>query len=243
MSKVLFVGSKSIGLTCLKAIHFLMPNSLSGVITIDDRSDSRSCYSDFLGYCAENGITLHKVSKRSEFRKVVLDVKPNFCLVVGWYWIVEKSLLNKVSFIGIHNSLLPKYRGGSPLVWAMINGDKLVGTTLFSFTEGMDDGVIWNQKCVKVDDRDYVSDILERIEQKAITMLTESYERILNGSLQFTEQDHSKATYCSQRFPKDGLIYWSKSAVVVYNFIRAQSWPYPGAFTFDKRGEFGKILI
>jgi len=236
ISRVLFIGSKSIGLECLKLIHSLDSSSLVGAITIDDRGDKRSRYNDFVSYCVENDMSLQVVQNRREFEVKIQSYRPDLCIVVGWYWLVSKKLLEEVTFIGVHHSLLPKYRGGSPLVWSIINGEKEVGTTLFSFTEGMDDGDIWGQCIVKLDQNDYVSDVLDKLEREAIGMLSGCYRPILDGKMSPCEQDHESATYCAQRFPNDGLIDWNKSALGVYNFIRAQSPPYPGAFTFKELG-------
>jgi methionyl-tRNA formyltransferase len=142
-------------------------------------------------------------------------------------------------FLGMHNSSLPKYRGGSPLVWTMINGEKQAGLSLFSFTKGIDEGDIWAQESVEIGPDDYIADILMKLEAKAIALLREKYLDILNGKLKPVPQNHNLATYCAMRIPEDGLIDWHKPSQGVYNFIRAQSDPYPGAFTISE----GKKLI
>ncbi|MEW6605774.1 MAG: methionyl-tRNA formyltransferase, partial [Thermoproteota archaeon] len=170
---------------------------------------------------------------RLETEKLIRTLKPDLCVVSGWYWLISQDTLNFVprGFIGIHNSLLPKYRGGSPLVWTMINGEQKAGVTLFSFTTGMDDGDIWDQRTIEIEFTDYVSDVLKKLEDKALCILREKYLDILKNKAKAIPQDSSEATYCAQRFPFDGLIDWKKTAVEVYNFVRAQSEPYPGAFT------------
>jgi methionyl-tRNA formyltransferase len=96
----------------------------------------------------------------------------------------------------------------------------------------MDDGPIWAQERIRLQDQDYISDVLLKVEDKIIQVLQEIYLPILNKTVQPVEQNHQLATYCAQRFPQDGLIDWSKPAWELYNFIRAQSSPYPGAFTY-----------
>jgi len=233
IKKVLFIGSKSLGLRCLKEMHNLDAGSVAGVLSIDDRDDIRSVFDDFKRFTSDNNLDLHIASDKTSAEKAIRDLSPEICFVAGWYWIIGRETLNSVpgGFLGIHNSLLPAYRGGSPLVWAMINGERTVGTSLFSFAEGMDDGPIWAQEKVEVGENDYISDALSKLEEKAVAMLKDNYAAILEEKIKPRPQDHSKATFCAQRMPEDGLIKWEKSSREIYNFIKAQSEPYPGAFT------------
>jgi len=215
-------------------MHNLDPASIVGALTIDDRDDGRSAFEDFEKFASDKKIDFHAARNKREAENIIQKVEPEICFVVGWYWIIGKKTLESVpgGFLGIHHSLLPLYRGGSPLVWAMINGDKIVGTTLFSFGEGMDDGDIWAQEKVEVCENDYISDMLLKLQEKAVSILRDKYTDILEDKIKPVPQDHKKATFCAQRLPDDGLIDWGRSAVEVYNFIKAQSEPYPGAFTF-----------
>ena len=228
------MGSKALGLRCLAEMHDLNPQSIKGIVTIDDSDDIRSELGEFKKFAKDKNLNLHIVKNNKETESIIKTISPDICFVVGWYRIIKKGTLEAVpgGFLGIHHSLLPKYRGGSPLVWAMINGEKSVGTSLFSFTEGMDEGDIWAQEEVAVGDNDYISDILVRLEEKAIAILREKYTDILDGKLKPRSQNHNEATFCSSRTPDDGLIDWNKNAKEIYDFIRAQSEPYPGAFTF-----------
>jgi methionyl-tRNA formyltransferase len=134
-------------------------------------------------------------------------------------------------WIGIHNSLLPRYRGGSPLVWQILNGETEAGFSLFQFTPGMDDGPIWAQGSVPIESGDQIGDVLEKLEVATIDTLRRVLPEIAMGILRPALQDHTKATYCAQRYPEDGRIDWSHSARRIHDFVRAQSAPYPGAFT------------
>jgi methionyl-tRNA formyltransferase len=240
--KVLFIGSKKLGLRCLQQMYSLGPEYIAGVLTTDDRDDRRCVLKDLEEFAAAKKIDFHIAGNNKETENVIKKISPDICFVVGWYRIIDKKTLQSVpnGFLGIHHSLLPKYRGGSPLVWAMVNGDKIVGTTMFSFAEGMDDGDIWAQEKVEIGQHDYISDVVVRLEEKAVSILKDKYIAILEGRIRPVPQEHEKATYCAQRTPEDGLIDWEKSAAEIYNFIRAQSEPYPGAFTFFNDG---KLII
>ena len=234
MTRVLFIGSKRMGLECLRKVHELSPSSLVGVLTLDDRSDKRSVYDEFCHFAEANRYPLLVATNRSESERMVREICPDICLVVGWYWLIGKASLESVprGFLGIHNSLLPRYRGAAPVVWAMINGESTVGFSLFSFTEGMDDGAIWGQRSVRVEPDDYIAEVLKEIQVEAISLLDELWMPILEDRVKPSPQDHSKATFSALRSPEDGQIDWNCPAHDVYNFIRAQSKPYPGAFTY-----------
>lgn len=221
------------GLRCLSAIYDLKKDSLAAIMTLDDRNDARNVYEGFQDFAAKKQIALFVAKDRTDSERIIREIKPDLCLVVGWYWLFSKETLGLAGrgFVGIHNSLLPKYRGGSPLVWAMINGEKRVGLSLFSMTEGMDDGPVWGQKRVRVGDNDQISQILERLESKALELLQEKYSGMLEGTIRPVRQNVRSATYCAQRFPGDGMIDWRKPAKEIHDFVRAQSDPYPGAFT------------
>lgn len=241
IDRVIFIGSKSIGLECVRAIYEINPTVLQGIITIDDQNDLRSRYNEFCAFATERDLPIYVADNRMRAEKILLDLKPDLCLVVGWYWLISTNILQAVpdGILGIHNSLLPKYRGGSPLVWSVIRGDNEVGSTLFKLNEGMDDGGIYGQVKIRISDDDYISDILIALERAIIQMVKEQYPSILTRKIAPLPQNHHDATYCAQRIPEDGLIDWSKPSHEIFNFIRAQSYPYPGAFTLLN----GKKLI
>jgi len=234
IKKVLFMGSKRLGLRVLRELRSLSPESLIGALTIDDSEDPRTVLNEIRTFSASNDIGFYLAKDRKHSEELIRDLKPDLCLVVCWYWLISERALGSVphGFIGLHNSLLPRGRGGSPLVWSIINGDKQVGFSLFSFTAGMDEGAIWAQASIPLEDQDYVSDVLGKLEEKTIEVLRERYLSILKGAIEPVEQKHEQATYCAQRSPDDGKVDWSQPARDVYNFIRAQSDPYPGAFTY-----------
>ena len=231
--KVLFMGSKRLGLLCLEVIYRSNPSILQGVMTIDDRTDRRSTLDGFKRFCCKEDIPVFIARNRKNAETLISELRPEFCIVVGWYWLISKETLQVVprGMIGLHTSLLPSYRGGSPLVWAMLNQETKVGVSLFTLTENMDDGDIWGQAAVPVASEDTIQTVLDRLEKAAVVLVRERYPCILEGTATPQPQDHSKATYCALRTPRDGWIDWSRPARFVYDFIRAQTDPYPGAYT------------
>ena len=173
------------------------------------------------------------VRSAAEAKAHILDHAPDLCFVNGWYWLFDHETLNAASggFVGVHNSLLPAYRGAAPLVWALINGEKEVGSSIFYMGDGMDEGDVLKQVRVTVGPDDRIGDVLERLEEGVLAELPSVWKALLDGSAVATPQAHHQASYCGPRQPSDGLINWCLPAYAVHNFIRAQSDPYPGAFT------------
>lgn len=231
--KVLFMGSKNIGLSCLQTVHGLRPGAISTVLTIDDSKEPTGVLDQFRDFAAESSLPLYVVRDRQESARLIAEASPRLCLVVGWYWLLTPRILGLApeGFYGLHSSLLPRYRGGSPLVWAILNGERETGITFFRFDAGMDTGPVCAQKRVEILPDDYMADVLAKINRSALKILEENYIALLDGKAVLTPQTDTGATYCAQRREEDGLINWSWRQLDVYNFIRCQSHPYPGAFT------------
>ena len=109
---------------------------------------------------------------------------------MGWYWIFSEDVLNSVpnGFIGVHYSLLPKYRGFSPLVWSIINGENEAGFSMFSMNAGMDEGDIWLQKKISVGKNEYIGEIMDKFEKEVVNSFSELLPDILNGSISLTRR-------------------------------------------------------
>lgn len=238
--KVLFIGSKQMGYHILKLMYLINPEFIVGVITLDDRLDGRSRFHEMKLFCSNNDINFYIANNKKHSEIIIQSLRPDICFVINWYWLISKKILDFVpmGFLGIHNSLLPKYRGSSPLVWSIINGERYVGSSLFSFTEGMDEGKIWYQCRIELKFNHYIDDILKLIEKDMLQFFKESYLLILEGILKPHSQNSNEATYSSKRIPEDGKINFNKSSLQIYNFIRSQSFPYPGAFINYKGKKF-----
>jgi methionyl-tRNA formyltransferase len=233
-TKVLFVGSKRVGLKVLTEMLSLHRASVVGVLSIDDRDDARTVYGPLQELAKKNSLPFNVAKNRREAAAFIIESSADLCIVAGWYWLLGQDILGLLrrGAVGIHFSKLPKYRGGSPVVWAIINGEREAGFSIFSFTKGMDDGPIWAQGVVPIEMCDGIADVLDKLESGVVTILRSTYLDILTETVSPVEQDPAEATFCTLRIPSDGLIDWCRPAIAVHDFIRAQSHPYPGAFSY-----------
>lgn len=154
---------------------------------------------------------------------------------VSWRYMIPQALYRRArlgAFV-FHDSLLPEYRGFSPTVWAMINGEKRTGVTLFHMAEAVDAGDIVDQQSVPIGEEEMIATVLDRGTHTYLALLERNVTQLLSGTTQGTPQDHMRATYTCKRHPADNEIDWTKPAGDIYNLIRAVSSPYPGAFTYQ----------
>ena len=236
IKKIIFIGSKYLGFEVFKSLYKVSNEFEWNLLMPDDSSDQRTKNSDFISFAKKNSINFFVCKNNTEAKKIIKKINPEIGFVCGWYWLIDKSILSIIEYglWGMHNSLLPKYRGGAPLVWSIINGEKIVGSTIFKIEEGMDDGEILHTVKVKLNQKMHIGDVLNTIQAKTVNSLPKKWSLLLHRSIKTINQNESDATYCSQRMPNDGLIIWNENASKIYNFIRAQSPPYPGAFTYHE---------
>lgn len=195
-------------------------------------------YKSFEDLAAAHSIPLVYVKGKMadrEYADALRSMRPDIILVVGWYYILPRSLreLAPLGAAGLHASLLPKYRGGAPLVWATINGEAETGVTFFHFADGVDDGDIIAQARFNIHFEDDIASLIGKASHASIKLLSEYVPMLGAGTAPRIQQDHTRATSVPQRKPEDGAINWQQlAAAQTYNWVRAQTRPYPGAFTF-----------
>ena len=153
---------------------------------------------------------------------------------INYLFLIENDIIShpKIMTFNIHGSLLPKYRGRTPHVWAIINNEQQTGITAHKIDAGCDTGAIIDQIRIKIDTEDTGFDILEKYRANYAPMVNKVLEKIENGAVELRPQDEDKATKFGKRTPEDGLIDWNWQKERIRNWVRAQAFPYPGAFTF-----------
>lgn len=170
-----------------------------------------------------------------EYRSALGTLKPDLFVVAGWYYLIPDVVRSyaRLGAVGVHASLLPRYRGGAPLVWAIINGQSQSGVTLFHLSSGVDDGDVIAQAPFDIAETDDIRSVIHKATDRSVALMREFVPRVLDGTAPRARQDERSATVMPQRSPADGLIDWEAlSSARAYDWIRAQTTPYPGAFTF-----------
>lgn len=193
--------------------------------------------------CSELNIPLFVGNPRNgKSKSFVSDKRIEVLISINYLFLIEEDLISlpdKVAF-NIHGSLLPKYRGRTPHVWAIINNEEKAGITAHVIDRTCDTGPILSQVCVPIDTDDTGFTVLQKYNALYPTIIEDVLRRIGAGVLAYIPQDEGEATYFGKRTPEDGRINWNWHKERIRNWIRAQSYPYPGAYTY-LRGK--KIII
>lgn len=225
--------SGELGLICLRSI--CEKNAVAFVLT-DKKSFA------VIAYCSENNIPFFAGNPRGGVAMPFLNnFKVDILLSVNYLFIIERDVIDvpKKCAINFHGSLLPKYRGRTPHVWAIINNEKETGITAHFIADGCDTGDILYQERVQIDNECTGAELLADFASRYPEIINKVIGLLESDSLPKYKQQESKATYFSKRSPIDGVINWHWQRERIFNWVRAQAKPYPGAFTFYR----GKKII
>ncbi len=187
----------------------------------------------------ENHSNLNKLKVKDvnsqEFISTLSKLNPDIFIVAGFPQIFSKELLslpNKFT-INQHAGLLPKYRGGSPLNWQIIQGEKNIGISLIKMDEGIDSGEIILEDNFCLANHENIYDAHCKTNKLFAAMTIKALNLLRQNKLKFEPQNEGEAIYWHQRSQIDGKIFWRDSkAEDILNLIRAITIPYPGAYTF-----------
>ncbi|HYE86609.1 MAG TPA: methionyl-tRNA formyltransferase [Vicinamibacterales bacterium] len=240
---IVFFGASDTGLRCCRALieggvtiagivtrprHFRISWSPGGM--------TNARFADFHDLAAEHRLPLLDVADdatNEDLRRAVAAWHPALLMVVGWYHLVTAGIraLAPRGAVGVHASMLPRYRGGAPLVWAIINGERETGVTLFHLVDRVDAGDIVDQRRIAIGADETIADVVPRSTDAAVSLIVEHAPALLDGTAPRRAQAEFDATVMPQRRPEDGVIDWARmTARGVHDWVRAQTRPYPGAF-------------
>lgn len=171
-----------------------------------------------------------------ELFELLREAAPDIIVANNWRTWIPPRIYNlpRHGTLNIHDSLLPAYAGFSPLIWALINGEPEVGVTAHMMDEELDAGDIVVQRAVTVGPTDTATDLFHRTVELIAPVTVEALGLIASGQTEFTRQDRSKASFFHKRAEEDIRIDWNWPAEDLERLVRAQSAPYPAAFTFHR---------
>jgi len=166
------------------------------------------------------------------FLEEITVLAPDFLVVVAYGKILPKAVLDapRLGAINLHASLLPAYRGAGPINRAIINGDKVTGTTTMYMDEGMDTGDMLLTSTLDIGADETAGELSERMSIDGAPLLVETLRRIIKGDLKSIPQDDAKASYAPMLKKADGRVDWNSTPIDINNRLRGLS-PWPGAYT------------
>jgi len=169
--------------------------------------------------------------------------KPDLMVVVAYGQILKKPILElpEMGCWNVHGSLLPKYRGASPIAAAIRDRQKRTGVTIMQMNEGLDTGDMLGKIATRIRPTETTGLLHDRLAGKAAPLLLELLEKAKKGKLRSTRQNSVEASVAPRMKKEDGKIDWNKSPEEIEAHIRAMQ-PWPGAYTWIPDGQDQKML-
>lgn len=176
------------------------------------------------------GLKVLTPEKIREVTGIIRDLNPDIIVLASYGQIIPREILEipKIGALNVHPSLLPKYRGATPIQSALMNGERITGVTIMWMNEFLDAGDIFLQKEIEIDDEDDYGSLKDKLIRLSVELIDKAIDMIKDGRIVRIPQDESKATYTKPIRKEDTIIDWNKSASEIVNLIRALS-PTPGA--------------
>ncbi len=245
--KIIFIGTPEFGAVVLEK---LIKNNYKPilVITAPDKPVGRKqtiTPPPVKLIAQEYKIPIEQPEKVSSIKYQVLSIKADLIIVAAYGQIIPKDILDIPKFrcLNVHPSLLPKYRGASPIQTAILNGDAETGVTIMLMDEKMDHGKIVSSIKYQVSSDNTYESLSRKLAKLGAELLIETIPNWINGKIKPESQNESEATYTKILKKEDGKIDWNKSAEEIERQIRAYN-PWPGSFTFFKKNnELIKVKI
>ena len=242
--RILFLGTPDFAVAALERIVGT-DNEVVGVVTQPDRKRNRGevSFCPVKQFAVEKGIKVYQYeSIRKEGVEDIKAINPDIMITCAFGQIISQEILDipKYGVINIHASLLPKYRGSSPIQWCLVNGESKTGVTIMRTALAVDSGDILLQKEIDILPEENAGELFDRLAVLGGEAIVEALEIIKDGKAVYTPQQESQATHYPMISKEDGKIDWSKSAREVFNKMRGFT-PWPSAFT-TLDGKLFKIL-
>lgn len=257
--KLVFMGTPDFAVPSLEKL-IESKHEILAVVTQPDRKRDKCkvSFSPVKDCALKHGLNILQYEKIS--REGIEDISklcPDIIITVAFGQMLSEAFLAIAPFgvINVHASLLPKYRGSSPIQWSVINGEKETGVSIMKTAYKMDSGDIILQKKTPIYENETAGELFNRLSVFGADALLEALDLIENGKATYTAQDHSQMTYFPMLKKESGIIDFSKSASEIKSFVLGMN-PWPTAYTFlsgkmlkvfavsevDGVGRFGEVL-
>ncbi len=233
--KTVFIGTPDFAVPSLRALIEDARFEIMGVVTQPDKKVGRKQILTPPPVKAEalkHSINVFQPDKIENLKSKILKLKPDIIIVAAYAQIMPESILEIPQYgcVNVHASLLPRYRGASPIQAAIMNGDEETGITIMKMEKRIDTGPILAQMSVKILPDDTSGSLYKKLSELGAEILIPALIGYIKGEIKPIPQDEQKASYAGLIKKKDGRISWEKAASELERFIRAMN-PWPSAFT------------
>ena len=245
MTNIIFMGTPNFSATVLKGLLESKQYEILAVVTQPDRAVGRKKeirMTPVKALALDYGLPIYQpenLSKSAELDSL-MNLNADGIVTAAFGQFLPSKLLDSVNFaVNVHASLLPKYRGGAPIHYAIINGDKEAGVTIMEMVKEMDAGDMIARRAIPIEETDNVGTMFEKLALVGRDLLLESLPSYLAGDLKPVLQDKNQVTFSPNILPEEERIDWTKTNHQIFNQIRGMN-PWPVAHTL-LNGERFKI--
>jgi methionyl-tRNA formyltransferase len=234
--KIVFMGTAE--LSCASLEKLAGKFSVTAVVTQPDKPKGREMKLQFspvkiLAEKLKLSVLQPTKTRDEKFISELRELKPDLIVVVAYGQILPQAVLDLPKFgcLNIHTSLLPKYRGASPIQSAILNGETETGVTIMKMDAGLDTGEIVAQARTPILPEDNSQMLHDRLARRGAELLVETIPDYVAGKILPKPQPDEGVSYAAKIKREDGKIDWNLSAQEILNRLRAFT-PWPGVFTF-----------
>ncbi|SMO70419.1 methionyl-tRNA formyltransferase [Gracilimonas mengyeensis] len=231
---IVFMGSPEFAIPSMEQIHTSSHTITAVVSNVDKRRGrgGKTSPTPVKAKALDLGLPVIEVEdlRDPDFAEQLKELQPDLLVVVA-FRVLPQSILDipKKGSVNLHASLLPKYRGAAPIHWAVINGEKTTGCTIFFLDEKVDTGNIIIQKKTEIGENETTGEVYERLKEMGADLLVEAIDQIDNKSYSLQSQNDDEATPAPKLFKDDCHVDFNRPAEEVHNKIRGLS-PFPTAW-------------
>jgi methionyl-tRNA formyltransferase len=225
--KVVIASSSPVAIPLISALNASSTHQLLSLLTNPDKATGRGMHvvaNELATWTESLGINIQKPENNDELKKIIESIKPEVVITIAYGRIIPHELLEipKYGWINVHFSLLPRWRGAAPVQWAILNGDKQTGITVFKLDKGMDTGPVYLEQATPINDDENSDGLLNRLSQIGSDLAIKSLELISEGVTP-KPQASIGITLAPKISKNHGKIDWTQSSDQVVNRFRALS--------------------
>ncbi len=243
--KTIFMGTPEFAIPSLEVVA--KNTDLKAIFTKEDKVNARGnkiIFSPVKQFGIDNEIEVIQPKKIKDEKIIekIKEINPDLIVVVAYGKILPKEIIDipKYGIINVHSSLLPKYRGASPIHSAILNGDTKSGVSIMYIEEGLDSGDVILQESCDILENDTLGTLHDKLKDLGAIGLEKALKLIETGKVEATKQDESLATFVKPITKEQAKIDWNNTKEVIFNQVRGLN-PFPAAHTFNEKDENIKI--
>lgn len=243
--KTIFMGTPEFAIPSLEVVA--KNTDLKAIFTKEDKVNARGnkiVFSPVKQFGIDNEIEVIQPKKIKDEKIIekIKEINPDLIVVVAYGKILPKEIIDipKYGIINVHSSLLPKYRGASPIHSAILNGDTKSGVSIMYIEEGLDSGDVILQESCDILENDTLGTLHDKLKDLGAIGLEKALKLIETGKVEATKQDENLATFVKPITKEQAKIDWNNTKEVIFNQVRGLN-PFPAAHTFNEKDENIKI--